>query len=370
MSGLGGYYGIGTDLLPIGIGILFLLWRLRRDTAGGNHIRGLRLLTSRQHYHQLRPYPRRLLTAINRPMGGRGAKHKMDIRLGSSLIPEQKIPEHFLVTGSPGSGKSTLIRQLLQQIQKRGDPAIVFDVEGESTMEFYDESRGDVILNSLDARCPFWSPWLEFRQETAAMDREAMAASLIRDQPRTSTERFFLESGRTVLESIFQVASDNEPAALNAFLALPREEMHELLRSTPAFALVDPNTRETGQSIIATAINAAKPLQHLPRRPEVSRQWTAHEWAHERRGWIFLPSTAGTQAAIQSLQGVWMDCLVRHLMDGEISDNRICWIIADELPALEYQPMLERLVTRGRKRGLAVVMGFQNVSQLRKIYGP
>jgi type IV secretory pathway TraG/TraD family ATPase VirD4 len=43
--------------------------------------------------------------------------------------------------------------------------------------------------------------------------------------------------------------------------------------------------------------------------------------------------------------------------------------MADELPALGYQPQIENLVTRGRKRGLAVVMGFQNVSQLRSIYG-
>jgi type IV secretory pathway TraG/TraD family ATPase VirD4 len=43
--------------------------------------------------------------------------------------------------------------------------------------------------------------------------------------------------------------------------------------------------------------------------------------------------------------------------------------MADELPAMEYQPQIEQLVVRGRKRGLAVVMGFQNVSQLRSIYG-
>jgi len=45
------------------------------------------------------------------------------------------------------------------------------------------------------------------------------------------------------------------------------------------------------------------------------------------------------------------------------------WIMADELPAFEYQPNILTLLTRGRKRGLAVVMGFQNISQLRSIYG-
>src|SRR5260370_33071212 len=45
------------------------------------------------------------------------------------------------------------------------------------------------------------------------------------------------------------------------------------------------------------------------------------------------------------------------------------WVMAVELPALGYPPQIEKLVTRGRQRGLAVVMGFQTVSQLRSIYG-
>jgi type IV secretory pathway TraG/TraD family ATPase VirD4 len=55
-------------------------------------------------------------------------------------------------------------------------------------------------------------------------------------------------------------------------------------------------------------------------------------------------------------------------MSAEIGSDQV-WIMADELPAMEYQPQVEQLVVRGRKRGLAVVMGFQNVSQLRTIYG-
>jgi type IV secretory pathway TraG/TraD family ATPase VirD4 len=55
-------------------------------------------------------------------------------------------------------------------------------------------------------------------------------------------------------------------------------------------------------------------------------------------------------------------------MSAEIGSDQV-WIMADELPVLGYQPQIEKLVTRGRKRGLAVIMGFQNVSQLRSIYG-
>jgi type IV secretory pathway TraG/TraD family ATPase VirD4 len=55
-------------------------------------------------------------------------------------------------------------------------------------------------------------------------------------------------------------------------------------------------------------------------------------------------------------------------MSAEIGSEQI-WIFCDELPAMGYQSQIEQLVTRGRKRGLSVVLGFQNISQLRSIYG-
>src|SRR6266436_1396694 len=71
-TGLGGYYGLGTDLFPIGLGAALLAWRLRRDPDDPDHIRGLRLLSPRDHNRQLNPYRTRLVAALNRPSGGSG----------------------------------------------------------------------------------------------------------------------------------------------------------------------------------------------------------------------------------------------------------------------------------------------------------
>jgi energy-coupling factor transporter ATP-binding protein EcfA2 len=350
------HYGLRTALIPLLLAAAVIAWRVRH-VIDRDHIRGLRLLTPKDHKRQLN--------------GGwlqrRQTRHGM--KLGASVIAPLKESEHFLITGSPGAGKSTLIRHMLMQIAKRGQRAIVLDPDYEFVQEFYDEKRGDVVLNPLDARCPFWSPWLEFRDDSFTMDAEAMASSLIRTQARNASEEFFRESGRTLIESIFAVVKDRQHAsAITDFLALPREDIQEQLKGTRAYPLIDPGAHEQGAGILATAANAVKPFYHLPESHQTSRIWSAREWAEAREGWVFLSSREDARAAIQRLQGVWLDSLVRWLMSAEIGADQV-WIMADELPAMEYQPEIEKLVTRGRKRGLAVVMGFQNVSQLRSIYG-
>jgi len=352
------HYGVRTALAPLGLAVLAIAWRARHH-LDAEHLRGLRLLAPREHNRQLNG-------------GWRARLHsgpRRGIRLGSSIIPQAKECEHFLITGSPGAGKSTLIRHTLLQVQERRQSAIVIDPDCEFVQEFYNEARGDVVLNPLDARCPFWSPWLEFRDESFTMDAEAMAASLIRSQARTPTEEFFRESGRTLLEGIFQVVKDRKDSrVITEFLALPRSEIQKALTGTRAYPLVDPGAHEQGSGILATAANAVKPFYHLPLRDQTNRIWSARTWAETSEGWVFLSSTEDARAAIQKMQGVWLDSLVRWLMSAEIGSDQV-WIMADELPALDYQPQIEKLITRGRKRGLAVVMGFQNVSQLRSIYG-
>ena len=58
--------------------------------------------------------------------------------------------------GDTGSGKSSAVRQLLRQVQVRNETAIVYDPAMDFVGEFYSPVRGDLILNPLDARCPYW----------------------------------------------------------------------------------------------------------------------------------------------------------------------------------------------------------------------
>jgi hypothetical protein len=351
------HYGVRTALLPLALAAGTLTWR-SRHVIDREHLRGLRLLAPKQHNRQLNGgWVARL---VRRPSG---------IELGESMIAAKKECEHFLITGSPGAGKSTLIRHMLSQIERRGQSAVVIDPDCEFVREFYNESRGDVVLNPLDGRCPFWSRWLEFREDSFTMDSEAMASSLIRGQARTPTEEFFRESSRTLIEAIFQVAEGrSHSGGITDFLAMPRKDIQQALAGTRAFPLIDAGAPSRAPASWRPLPTRSNPCTIC--RKSVRPAASGAPAAGPRRvgGWVFLSSTEDARAAIQRLQGVWLDSLVRWLMSAAIGSDQV-WIMADELPAMEYRPQIEKLITRGRKRGLALVIGFQNVSQLRSIYG-
>jgi len=353
-------WGLAVDLIPLSLVAGLVAWRLRQDPATGDHLRGLRLLTPKE---------------LNRALHGSGLKALIHgqpggLLLGKIIIPHSYECEHALITGNPGSGKSTTIRTILKQIAERQHAAIVIDPEGEYVQEFYSEERGDWILNPLDRRCPFWSPWSELRDDSFTVDVAAMAASLIRGRPKNEGEKFFQDSTRTVVEAILHVARDHPtPENLLNLVSLPRDQLHKALKDTVAYALIDPEAHDQGAGILGTAVNAIKTFVHLPKPEQATRSWSAQQWAEQRRGWIFLPTRDDINEAIRTLQGLWLDTLVRWLMTAEIGSDQ-AWVIADELAALGHQPQIDKLLTRGRKRGLAVVIGLQNVSQLRAIYGP
>ena len=182
-------------------------------------------------------------------------------------IPRSIECEHFLITGATGAGKSMAIRSLLRQIQARGELAIVVDPECEYVSEFYRPVRGDLILNPVDERCPYWSPWLELSERYYQADAATLAASLIPEPPRgyeSGSDHFFRQSSRTLLESLLQVAAPREPQSIPKLLELSRDQLKQALSGTPAYSLIDPGAHEQGAGIIATVANATRPFLYLP----------------------------------------------------------------------------------------------------------
>lgn len=70
-------------------------------------------------------------------------------------LPALAENKHLAMIGDTGSGKSTAIRQILLEVKARGDTAILYDSSAGFLEQFYDEKRGDIVLNPIDTRCPY-----------------------------------------------------------------------------------------------------------------------------------------------------------------------------------------------------------------------
>jgi type IV secretory pathway TraG/TraD family ATPase VirD4 len=225
--------------------------------------------------------------------------------------------------------------------------------------------RGDLILNPVDERCPYWSPWLELSERYYQADAATLAGSLIPEPPRayeSGSDHFFRQSSGTLLESLLQIITRREPQSIPKLLELNRQQLKQALSGTPAYSLIDPGAHEQGAGIIATVANGTRTLYLPP--SDGRRPWSALEWTGHPEGWLFLTMRDESNSAALPLANLWLDLIVGRLLNSA-SHRRRVWIVVDELPVLGRQTKLETLVTRGRKRGLAAVLGYQSIAQLR-----
>src|SRR6202042_3358068 len=109
--------------------------------------------------------------------------------------------KHFKLIGTTGTGKSTAIREMLSAALARGDRAIIADPDGGYLARFYDEARGDVILNPFDGDAKKWDL---FGEITNDYDVEQLARSLIPDGG--ASDGTWSQYARTFFSAVVQQA--------------------------------------------------------------------------------------------------------------------------------------------------------------------
>ena len=276
-------------------------------------------------------------------------------------VARQNECEHFLIVGDTGTGKSSLIRQLLSQIQNRDETAIVYDPAREYLPQFLNESRGDVVLNPLDARMPYWGPGDELLHPTEA---DALAKSLFPD--RDHENRFFIESPRKILAHLLKLRPT--PQELCHWIAYADPEIDLRVAGTPLEALISKDAPQQRSGVLGVLERAASTFSLLP-SSDRRRPWTATSWAAKRAGWIFLTSTPETRETLRPLVSMWLDFLILRLTAQTEILPPAAWVIADEVATLENLPNLPLALAESRKSNTRMVLGLQGRSQVEMRYG-
>jgi type IV secretory pathway TraG/TraD family ATPase VirD4 len=276
-------------------------------------------------------------------------------------IPRDAENKHFLIVGDTGSGKSSIIRQMLYQVDARGDSAIVYDPACEFVKQFYDPHRGDIVLNPLDSRMPYWNPSKELRRKAEA---KALAVSLY--QPEGVTNRFFVEAPQKIFAHLLSYLPT--PEDLIKWMSDP-EEIDRRVKGTEYWALIDPKAPQQRTGVLGSLNMSADSFRLLPNESETTSVWTATKWAETRRGWIFITSRPTMREALRPLISLWIDTLVLRLLNEPMPDQKPVWFVIDELASLQRLPQLHTAITENRKSQNPVILGFQGRSQMEARYG-
>jgi hypothetical protein len=343
--------------IPLIAGLVLLLgllpFAVLKDAARqkqlryGRRLKGPEMLTPRQ---------------FNRSVKGDGIGFKIDGMHKMLRIPARAEAQHLQIIGDTGAGKSALMFQLLRQVRGRGDSAMVYDPACEFLKRFYDPARGDIVLNPLDRRCPYWGPAEELRSRSEA---KALAASLFQP-PQDKKGEFFIESPQKIFA--FLMAYRPTPDQLVQWMS-NTDEIDRRLKGTEHAHLIDPHAHQQRAGVLSSLGLVADSLRLLPKKEEAKGQWTATEWAEKRQGWIFLTSLPAEREALRPLQSLWIDWLVLRLLNQPTAAQKRVWFVIDELASLQKLPQLHTAITEARKSKNPVVLGFQGKAQLEYLYG-
>ncbi|MEG3126673.1 type IV conjugative transfer system coupling protein TraD [Pantoea cypripedii] len=294
-----------------------------------------------------------------------------DLQIGGLHMVKNAEVMNYLIHGTIGVGKSTLIRWLLDYIRRRGDRAIIYD-SGGTFIETHYNPRLDKILNPHDRRCENWVLWREGRD---VVDYENITAALM--PVEGDSDPFWVSSSRTIFsDGAMQFATDPERSIekfLKTLLSIDLKSLREFLKNTPSANLVEEKIEKTAISIRSVLTNYAKSLRYLQGLDKEGKpEFSIREWMTSPQydsSWLFISTTARHRKAVRPLISMWLSLATLLLQSmGENSERRV-WFIGDEIAGLQKIPELNETLAEGRKFGGCFVLGIQNIPQLVHIYG-
>ncbi len=291
------------------------------------------------------------------------------VEIGGVPVPYTAEPEHFLISGKTGAGKSQAINGMLRVVRKRGQSAIIADPIGETGGYISRFGRdGDAILNPFDARSESWSPFVEIRED---YDCQQIAKAAIPDAHGDSQEWHFYAQTvlAEVMRSMHNQGKNSVKELLRLVMAADVRELADVLKETPAAILTAKGNEKMLSNTRAIASLYLNTWTYLKDGGTFSvRQWVRDSDASAGQ-WLFLTYRDNQLAMLRQLVATWLDLAVMEGLSLSESQSRRLWFVMDELDSLGKVPSLRAALTKIRKYGGVCVSGLQTIAQLRTTYG-
>ncbi|MBO9723962.1 MAG: type IV secretion system DNA-binding domain-containing protein [Novosphingobium sp.] len=293
------------------------------------------------------------------------AQARGSFEIGGVRVPDAFEPEHILICGAPGTGKTNIIVNMLAGIRTAGRRAIVYDTAGTFVEKFYRPGI-DVLLNPLDVRSDRWSPWVDVPRD---YHYDQIAESTIPDK---SGDPFWAKAARGTLVAVMRKLARQERTLVSILLdTLLRSKLKDLAAfaaGTDAAAFISTEGERTSAGIQAELASVLRSFSYLDDTADglSIRDWVANE---RDDSWLFITVKADQLPSLRPLITVWLDIAISAIMSLSPDRNRRLYCVVDELPSLHKLPSLSDFLARARKYGGCGVLGFQSYPQLEATYG-
>jgi type IV secretory pathway TraG/TraD family ATPase VirD4 len=310
----------------------------------------------------IRPYSRW------RQYAGRWRRpNAMRLTLAGMQLAALDETKHTKLIGTTGTGKSTAIGRLLESAFQRGDRAVISDPEGSYLARWFQESRGDVVLNPFHPGSRRWDPFAEIRD---TYDVEQLASALIphSEDPATVEWRGY---ARTLLAAVLRRCPLTGTGTVDELWRLltmaTTDELRTLLVGTPAQPFLDPENARMFSSVRSVMTSAISALPYI--QAQLAAPFSVREWVRTGCGILFIPYQAAQIPALRSIIAAWLRLAIVEAMGQPDGRDQRLWFVVDELDALGAIDGLKDALARLRKFGGRCVLGFQSIAQVSSTYG-
>jgi len=323
--------------------------------------------------------------------------------------------EHFLVTGASGSGKTTIINNMMATVLRKGAAAraLVYDpkqeliplvdaLRGISRSEVAPFSSEVHILNPFDARASAWNMAEDI--DNAVSARQLATILIPEGGAETGSSSFFTDATRDLLTGVLVAFIECVPNpkvwtfrdVILTMLYEPylrfilnqttirgsEKRLPFLWRLQETYLGKDADSRTVGniKASISTRLSIYEPIAAAWHRsapkPSSPGMFSLVNWMKSADGILVLGNDEAARAALDPLNHALFKRVTElSLSRGEqspeekVSGENQTWFFLDEVREAGELDGLSRLLTKGRSKGACIVLGFQDIDGLRDVYG-
>lgn len=301
---------------------------------------------------------------------------------GIYIHPKIKISNHreennFLIFGTTGSGKSTMLKPMIKQVIDRGDTAILYDEKAEYTSMFYDD-ESTVLLAPWDSRSHIW----DISKDIKTPEDAQLFAKCLLPTPQNDKDRLWIEGAQIIftamIEQLRQDYVDHGKkwgwSELSKQLCMDTDDMASLIKAyAPHATYLIQDQSKTTQGFLVHIASELDWIKTMAKAwPDFSkRTFSINEWLPETKSpktKIIIQSHSRFEAVGAPLCSAFIAFMTSAYLAGGDSGRRT-WLFIDEFANLPKSPSIKKWLELSRSKGASSVLCTQSPSQLKSIYG-